>query len=148
MFFPHLRTGSSEIDETLGSGFLCSLEEMLLETLMLREAYQRMEEDGTDWSAYTAAFRTQGPVAVNQSLLVLATSWCNPSLIGLDLQPATGGHVGQVVALCEQPCTATVLAPSLGAFLDQLWLGYSTGRYALVASQEQRYWAETALRSD
>jgi cell wall assembly regulator SMI1 len=52
------------------------------------------------------------------------------------MNPAPGGHVGQVVMMNTQPCHLAVLAPSLGVFLDMLIDGFQTGRFLPFGEEE------------
>ena len=128
MFFPELDLSTKGIDGFSGIGYLCGIEEILLETLLLRDEYRRIENDGIAWKEFVESFETRGPVVVNKSFIVLSHG-PDAALICMDLLPASGGAVGQIVAISEQPERATVLFPTLSEFLNNLLEGYLAQRY-------------------
>jgi cell wall assembly regulator SMI1 len=55
--------------------------------------------------------------------------------LGLDLRPAEGGQVGQVLSIVHDPSCLFVLAPSYRAWFEALVERYESGRYT-IANQE------------
>lgn len=53
----------------------------------------------------------------------------NPTSIAIDFRPATGGVLGQVVAINDQPNYVDVLARSYRAFMQMIVDGYDSGRF-------------------
>lgn len=69
-----------------------------------------------------------GPVKAHHKHIIL-TMADDPVSLALDLQPAKGGHVGQVVTINDQPDYTACLAPSLSTYLRLLIDGFRDGRY-------------------
>ena len=69
-----------------------------------------------------------GPVAAHYRHIIISAA-DDPVSIGLDLRPAKGGQIGQVVTINDQPDYTACLAPSLSAFLRLLIDGYRAGRF-------------------
>lgn len=69
-----------------------------------------------------------GPVAYHHRQIIL-TQADDPVSIALDLQPAEGGQVGQVITFNDQPDYTAWLAPSLSVFLQMMVDGYRAGRF-------------------
>jgi len=60
---------------------------------------------------------------------IILTIADDPVSLALDLQPAPGGHVGQVVTINDQPDYTACLAPNLSSYLRLLIDGFRAGRY-------------------
>lgn len=140
LFFPEFALGSPPIRHFSGYGYFCGVEEILLETLALREEYQRILDNGEE----LRLDETIGPVRLHQSLLVLSSSW-DPTMICMDLAPPAGGEVGQIVAINEQPWVAAVLAPSLTDFFELILTGYESSRFRCIEVDGMRYCTEQRL---
>jgi len=109
-----------DVSDLSAWGYFLSLSQIVEQTQYYREI---AEESGDDEGR-----QYFGPVAAHHQH-ILITSSDDPVSIGLDLQPAEGGHVGQVVTINDQPDHTAVLAPSLSAFLQRLVDGYRARRF-------------------
>jgi cell wall assembly regulator SMI1 len=127
-FLPELQLVEGEADRYCDAGYLCGVEEMLLETLIFRDELKRLKSDG--WNLVDD-LETIGPVALHESLLVISGS-DDPSLFFLDLDPPRGGRHGQIVWLNEQPWEIVLVADGIGELLRRILDGHKKRQYRLV----------------
>lgn len=111
---------SSEIDCVSAWGYFLQLDKIVEQTLCYRELAEMGDTD-----EYRKFF---GPVKAHHNH-ILITGADDPVSIALDLDPADGGHVGQVVTINDQPDVTAFLAPSLSFFFLILSEGFLAGRY-------------------
>ncbi len=137
MLFPEIAFGDYAKPYYSGCAYFCGVEEILLETLALREEFRRIVDDGEAIEPEELF----GPVTFDDSLLVLSSSG-DPAMICMDLAPPAGGKVGQIVAVKEQPWVAAVLAPSLCEFLNQIINGYRNDRFRSIEMEGVKYFTE------
>ena len=100
--------------------WLAGIEEIVENTLHLRAEYAECWKD-EDFTVF-------GPVR-NHDRFVVFTVTENADWLVLDMDPDTGGTVGQVVMQCTQPCELIVVADGVASFLQQLVDGYKSGRF-------------------
>lgn len=127
-FFPELQLVQGETDRYSYATYLCSVQDMLLETLAFRDELKRMKSDG--WNLVDD-LETIGPVALHESLVVISSSE-DPCLFFVDLDPPRGGRYGQVVWLTEQPWELVLVADGIGELLRRILDGHKKRRYRLV----------------
>ena len=116
---PRLRFGKGEWEMSAWGQFL-SLDKIVEHTQYHFELDQYPEDD--------AGRVLVGPVSAHHRHIII-TMADDPVSLALDLQPAPGGHVGQVVTFNDQPDYTACLAPSLSSFLRRLIEGFRAGRY-------------------
>jgi|JI9StandDraft_1071089.scaffolds.fasta_scaffold03065_15 cell wall assembly regulator SMI1 len=110
-------------------GWLLSIEDIVSWVQHKRDLYPTYLESTDE------TFETTGPVQFHDRFIDFTASENSDNLL-LDMNPAPGGHVGQVVMMNTQPCHLAVLAPSLGVFLDMLIDGFQTGRFLPFGEEE------------
>ena len=105
-------------------GELAPLSQVVSTTFSMRAA---MEEY---WRPWTDDFEYDGPIRRdgNWSWIIFIDAGSG-NQHALDLQPAEGGHVGQVVSILHDPSAFLFLAPSFRAWFEALVERYETGRY-------------------
>jgi cell wall assembly regulator SMI1 len=98
-----------------------------------REEYSMIKDDGP--------FETFGPATYHDQVIGFTSTENSDSLI-IDLAPAEGGSVGQVVMVRTQPFQLAVLAPNLGEFLQLVLDGYQSGRFQYGIGQFPCSWGD------
>lgn len=73
-------------------------------------------------------FEKFGPARFHDQYIAF-TATENADCLVLDMSPASGGHVGQVVLYCTQAPQIMVLAPDLETYLQTLTADYRRGRF-------------------
>jgi cell wall assembly regulator SMI1 len=108
---------------------LAPLDHIVRSTLEERESMH----DGAVSAEDAAWFEYDGPVRRDGdwSWIVFANPGSGDRL-GLDLRPADGGHVGQVLSIVHDPSCLFVLAPSYRAWFETLVERYESGEYTVV----------------
>jgi cell wall assembly regulator SMI1 len=86
-------------------------------------------------------FATHGPAYYHDRIIGFTSTENSDSLV-IDLQPAPGGSVGQVVMVRTQPCQIAVLAPRLRTFLAMILDGYAHGRYRANREGRGPVWSD------
>jgi cell wall assembly regulator SMI1 len=111
-------------------GELAPLDQIVRDTLQEREGMH----DGAVLAEVAAAhFEFDGPVRRDGdwSWIVFVNAGSGDRL-GLDLRPADGGQVGQVLSIVHDPNQLFVLAPSYRAWFQTLVERYEAGQYAVA----------------
>ena len=98
--------------------------------------YHRAEYEELDCSE---AFVSYGPAKYHPNVIAITTTENADSLV-LDMEPTTGGTVGQVVCVCTQPFEVAVIEPSLQALLERILKGYKFGQ--MQFDTDWPVWAE------
>ncbi|HUT88836.1 MAG TPA: SMI1/KNR4 family protein [Thermoguttaceae bacterium] len=119
LIVPRIRFAAGEFGLSAWGHFL-RLEKIVEHSQYHREL-EEFEDDDDDREYI-------GPVTAHHKHIII-TEADDPVSLALDLQPAEGGHVGQVVTINDQPDCTACLAPSLSSFLRMLIDGYRGGRY-------------------
>lgn len=122
--FPAIRFRPGELGTT-SSTWLNGAQAIVSTTESARQWYRELKHDGP--------FETHGPAYYHDQVISFTTTENSDSLV-IDLQPAPGGHVGQVVMVRTQPFQLAVLAPSLTSFLTLVLEGYKSGRFRFGAN--------------
>ena len=130
--FPVYRFAAGDWSRTTSSTWFIGLDQMVEMTGFHKDEYLDMKDE---------PFETVGPASYHYRDLAFTATENSDSLV-VDLQPAAGGTVGQVVMVRTQPCQVAVLAPSLGAFLAELLAGYSSGRFRADTGGAFPVWTE------
>lgn len=73
-----------------------------------------------------------GPVQ-DHGRFVYLTSAEDPVSLALDLFPADGGQIGQIVSISDFPGQIAWVAPSLSALLSRYLDGYRTAKYRITS---------------
>jgi cell wall assembly regulator SMI1 len=118
-------------------GELAPLDHIVRSTLQERKYMHdgAMAEDAAEYE-YDGPVRRDG----DWSWIVFADPGSGDRL-GLDLRPADGGQVGQVLSIVHDPSCLFVLAPSYRAWFETLVQRYESGQYTLV---NQESWCPEA----
>lgn len=114
-------------------GWLLSLEEIVERVKWSREMYDEVGESEDE------PFKLTGPVVFHNRFIDFTASENSDNLV-VDLQPAPGGTVGQVVMMMTQPCQLGVIAPGISEFLDLIIEGFRRGRYLPNCEGEIPVW--------
>lgn len=130
--FPVIRFGPGVLASACPT-FLNGAQAIVNETLYLRWYYQELKDAGP--------FEIYGPAYYHDQVIGFTQSG-DPNSLVIDLQPAPGGNVGQVVVVSTQPFQIAVLAPSLSSFLELVLEGYKSGRFRLRADSDFRVWGD------
>lgn len=115
---PSFRFGPEPVQFS-GWGWLLGIEQIVEITLWYRDFAE--ENEGEQYTCL-------GPAYFHGDYIQLISA-TNPTSIAIDLHPAEGGTVGQIVALNDQPNYVVVLAPSFREFLQMVVDGYENGRF-------------------
>ncbi len=99
--------------------WLLCIQDIVEYTLNYRGEHQCVQEE---------RFETSGPASYHDRFLIF-TATENADCLVLDMLPAPGGDVGQVVLFSTQPCELIVLAPNLEMFLQSLAADFRGGRF-------------------
>lgn len=116
---PRMRIGPGEWDLSAWGQFLC-LDKIVEQTQYHFELAEFIE--------IGEGRVLIGPVTEHHKHIILTMADA-PVALGLDLQPAAGGHLGQVVTINDQPEFTACLAPNLSSYLRVLIDGFRAGRY-------------------
>jgi cell wall assembly regulator SMI1 len=115
---PKFRFGPEPVHFS-GWGWFLGIDGIVERTLLFREFTAENYEE---------RYECLGPASFHEEYLQLVGS-DNPTCIAIDLRPAPGGVLGQIVAINDQPNYVVVLAPSFRAFLQSVADGYAEGRF-------------------
>jgi molybdopterin molybdotransferase len=113
--------------------WLAGIEEIVENTLLLRDEYAECVKD--------EEFEIVGPTR-NHDRFVVFTVTENADWLVLDLEPESGGKVGQVVMQCTEPFELIVVADGLASFLQMLIDGYKSGRFKFQSDQPFTHYAD------
>ena len=108
-------------------GELAAVSHVLNRTKWFRTAIE------TDFHSWAADFEYNGPVRRdgNWSWIIFVDSGSGDAL-GLDLNPAKQGQIGQVLSILHDPSSLLVLAPSYRDWFETLVTRFESGRYLFV----------------
>jgi cell wall assembly regulator SMI1 len=123
----------ADVDELSAWGYFLGVEEIVEQTLFHRQRDEYPEDD--EGRVFV------GPVTAHHRHLII-TAADDPVSLALDLLPAEGGQVGQVVTINDEPDYTAVLAPDLTSLLRMLIEGYRAGRFR---GQEDGTLSDTGL---
>lgn len=121
-FIPGFRFADTGWQGRASYGWLIDVKEIVQWVKIKRELYPQYLKSTDE------TFELTGPVQFHDRFIDFTASENSDNLL-LDMNPALGGSVGQVVMMNTQPCHLAVLAPSIGAFLDLLIEGFQNGRF-------------------
>ena len=121
---PQFRFGP-EPEHFSGWGWLIGIEQIVEMTLWWRDV---VEENDENRQADDEQYECHGPAGYHGDYLHLMRTE-NPTSIAIDLRPAEGGVLGQIVAINDQPNHIVVLAPNFREFLQMVVDGYENGRF-------------------
>ncbi len=121
-FTPGFRFADTGWQGRASYGWLLDVKEIVQWIKTKRELFPQYLESAEE------TFELTGPVQFHDRFIDFTASENSDNLL-LDMIPALGGSVGQVVMMNTQPCHLAVLAPSIGAFLDLLIHGFQNGRF-------------------
>ncbi len=121
-FIPGFRFADTGWQGRASYGWLLDVKEIVQWLKNKRELYPVYLESTDE------TFELTGPVQFHDRFIDFTASENSDNLL-LDMKPAPGGSVGQVVMMNTQPCQLAVLAPSIGVFLDLLIDGFQKGRF-------------------
>ena len=113
-------------------GWLMSIDDIVEQVNWTRQDY----EDG---DSPDETFELTGPVCFHNGFIDFTASGNSDNLV-LDLMPAAGGSMGQVVMMSTQPCHLGVIAPSISDFLDLVIEGFLSGRFLPCSDEEFQPW--------
>lgn len=114
-------------------GWLMSIDEIVERVKWTRQEYEEFGESPDE------PFVLTGPVCYHNRFIDFTASENSDNLV-IDLMPAAGGSVGQVVMMSTQPCHLGVLAPSISEFLDIVIDGFLSGRFLPFDDEEYQPW--------
>lgn len=114
-------------------GWLSSIDEIVERVNWARQEYEEYGESPDE------PFELTGPVCYHNSFIDFTASENSDNLV-IDLMPAAGGSIGQVVMMSTQPCHLGVLAPSISDFLDLVIEGFLNGRFLPCSDEECQPW--------
>lgn len=114
-------------------GWLLPIEEIVESVSVTRQQYEEYDESQDE------PFELTGPVCYHNHFIDFTASENSDSLV-IDLMPAAGGSIGQVVMMSTQPCHLGVIAPSIGDFLDLVIEGFLNGRFLPCDDEECQPW--------
>ena len=119
---PCLRFRSgSDIMCTSSATWLNGVSDIVDITQCLRSEYDELEICRDE-------FVVHGPAKYHRNVIGITTTENSDSLV-LDLEPTSGGVVGQVVMVRTQPFEIAVIAPCFASLLEYVLDGYQTGRF-------------------
>ncbi len=113
------------------TGWMHSVGIMANDTNLLK---QQIKDDLSD-----EKFEIFGPTSLHSKYISLLQTE-NANTLVLDLEPVSGGTLGQVVSLDTSAFTLCVIANSLTAFLELIVKGFLSGRY--TRESEDMIWVE------
>ena len=126
---------SVRIHDGIGTYLMDSWQLSPLETVLRRwEMFQSFVADGTLTLGEVARVRAKGPVRKerwNSRWIPIAENGGGDDHL-LDLDPAPGGAVGQVLYRTRESTAVAVIAPSFGAYLTLFADDLEAGRYEVV----------------
>ena len=114
-------------------GWLSSLDEIVERVKWTRQEYEEFGESSDE------PFEITGPVRYHNRFIDFTASENSDNLV-IDLMPASGGSMGQVVMMSTQPCHLGVLAPSIGDFLELVIDGFCSGRFLPYSEEPYQPW--------
>ena len=122
LFIPGYRFADTGWRGRASYGWLLDADQIAQRTKWTREEYEQFA------GSHDETFELTGPVYFHNRFIDFTASENSDNLV-LDLMPAPGGSVGQVVMMSTQPCHLAVLAPSIASFLDLIIDGFSQHRF-------------------
>lgn len=124
-----------------GFGFLCGIEQILLETLRFRQELLQIQKDGISLSEYNDMFESPDSCCLTMTMLVISNNW-DPTMICIETDSSMAGRV---VAVSEQPKRLFVLAQSISEYFESILQIHIEGGLATTEIDGYRIWEQLPI---